>query len=215
MIIGPDRLRKPLMFLWLIIFLIVGSNLFLPSPLLNIIDNFTFNFQNLFLPTWLLTIAAPFTWFSHGFGNAILIFLLIFLLWGFKYKIPAAWLLLTNLSGWLLISMLTLLLKHHIAGGETAFPNVAIFFTTLLITYLYNIVLPELTKVRYQILLQIFCILTFLTTIVYEIGHRIAVPTDLLAGWLLALIWLSLAELMYVKYAKPMRRRVIFRNSWY
>lgn len=215
MIIGPDRWRKPLLLLWLIIFLIIAFNIIFPMPVFSIIDNLAFSFQSQLLPHWLLLISTPFSWFATGFGNALLILALVFLLWGFKYKIPATWLLFTNISGWLLISILSLFLHHQVSGGQTVFPNKAIFLSTLLLAYLFNIILPEIKRIRYQLLFQLVCLIFFALILVNQLGTNNAVPSDLLGGWILALIWLTYTEIYYVKYAKEFRRRVIFRNSWY
>ncbi|MBC6499411.1 hypothetical protein H7R52_13505 [Weissella confusa] len=60
--------------------------------------------QNLlanFTPAALLHLTTPFVMFSHGILFALLIFIFMFVLWGLKFKIPAAWILLTTLLGWL------------------------------------------------------------------------------------------------------------------
>ena len=68
----------------------------------------------------------------HGILFALLIFIFIFLLWGLKFKIPAAWILLTTLLGWLIVNVFSLIFNHQVASQKTEYPAHTIFFATLL-----------------------------------------------------------------------------------
>lgn len=215
MIIDHKRWRIPLTILVAILLIMLTFFVFAGGSLINVVDNLTFFMHSQVFPNWLRTLTLPAAIFSVGWGNAFAVGVLAFLLWGFKFKIPATWMLLTNIFGWVAVEFLGLILRHRVFETYTQYPNHAAFFSTLLIMYISILVLPEMKPTKVKTAMPWILALFFIGTAIHELVIGGATPSDLIAGWLFAIIWLFITEHLYVRYAQPWRRRVIFRNSWY
>lgn len=215
MIIAKSRTRFLTMVASLVFFIIISILTYHNSGFLNALMQLDHSIAQTVIPNWLENFMKPFYFFSHGFGLFFITFLIIFFLWGFKFKIPATWILITSIGGWLIINISSLLFKHTINGTQILYPAKSTFYMTLLISYFLLIIVPEIYRGSLQFLLQTILILgwvaTFTTTLLLP-NHNLA---SALAGWLLALVWLQFSENGYRVYAPDFYRRKGFSNSWY
>ncbi len=132
MIINPSKSRLMIFIISSLAFLIFTISVFIKSSFIALIDAAEQNLLANFTPAALLHLTTPFVMFSHGILFALLIFIFMFVLWGLKFKIPAAWILLTTLLGWLIVNVFSLIFNHQVAGQKTEYPAHTIFFATLL-----------------------------------------------------------------------------------
>ena len=147
MIINPSKSRLMIFIISSLAFLIFTISVFIKSSFIALIDAAEQNLLANFTPAALLHLTTPFVMFSHGILFALLIFIFMFVLWGLKFKIPAAWILLTTLLGWLIVNVFSLIFNHQVAGQKTEYPAHTIFFATLLYFFLAKIVIPELKTI--------------------------------------------------------------------
>jgi hypothetical protein len=215
MIIAKSRTRFVTMVVSLILFIIISIITYHNSGLLHSLMQVDHSITQTVIPNWLEKFLKPFYFFSHGFGLFFMSFLIIFFLWGFKFKIPATWVLITNVGGFLIINIASLLFKSKINGVQVIYPAHSTFYMTLLISYFLLIIVPEIYRSSFQFMLQTILLLswvaTFITTILLP-NYNLA---SALAGWLLALVWLQFSENGYRVYAPDFYRRKGFSNSWY
>ena len=215
MIIKPSKSRLIILIISILAFLILTISTFLGASLLTLIDSAEQNFLDSMAPASLSALTKPFVLFSHGLLFALVIFVLAFLLWGFKFKIPAAWIVLTTISGSLLINIFSLIFPHRLAGQATQFPAHTIFFVTLLYFFLSKIVVPELKSFPRQIAGQIIILTGWILTFIGTILSTNYTFSDAVAGCLLAIAWLQLAAQFYGNYAPRAYRMNGFSNSWF
>ncbi|KRN31768.1 hypothetical protein [Weissella halotolerans] len=182
-------------------------------PLLNMLDTLSQSLTIEQVPSifaWLTFI--PYL-FGHPFGTLVIFTTLLFCLWGFKYKIPAAWLALSLLASEVVLLIADLLLTgltqpHH-------FFNHTVFWLTWLYSSLAIFVLPEIKRWRLRLLNQLLLLVTWLAGISHALLTPAGTFTNCLAGWWLALVCLTLAEHWYIKGAPWASRFNGFHNSWY
>ena len=134
MIINPSKSRLMIFIISSLAFLIFTISVFIKSSFIALIDAAEQNLLANFTPAALLHLTTPFVMFSHGILFALLIFIFMFVLWGLKFKIPAAWILLTTLLGWLIVNVFSLIFNHQVAGQNRVsssydfFRNLTLFF---------------------------------------------------------------------------------------
>lgn len=215
MIINPSKSRLMIFIISSLAFLIFTISVFIKSSFIALIDAAEQNLLANFTPAALLRLTTPFVMFSHGILFALLIFIFMFVLWGLKFKIPAAWILLTTLLGWLIVNVFSLIFNHQVAGKKTEYPAHTIFFATLLYFFLAKIVIPELKTIFYRIVGQVVIVAGWLLTFTGTILLNNYTLSGAIAGWLLALAWLQLAAQFYGKSAPRAYRMNGFSNSWF
>ena len=215
MIIKPSKSRLIMLIISVLAFLILTISTFVSASTLTLIDSTEQNFLDSLAPASLSTLTKPFVLFSHGLLFGLVIFALAFLLWGFKFKIPAAWIVLTTISGWLLINIFSLIFHHRLAGQVTQFPAHTMFFVTLLYFFLSEIVVPELKSFPRQIAGQIIILTGWILTFIGTILSTNYTFSDAVAGWLLAIAWLQLAAQFYGNYAPRAYLMNGLSNSWF
>jgi hypothetical protein len=215
MIISSDRLRIPLIAILAVLFIALTVMVFTGQPIIATLDGLIQEFGTGMVPNWLLIIATPFYWIGHGLVNLLVVFALAFFLWGFKFKIPAAWLFLTNLSGALLIGILSLIFKHHTLRGTSVYPNHETFFVILLAAFLFIIVIPEIQRTWLAWVGRILTVLGVLLVLLKTVFVAPTTLSDAFAGIIFAFLWLLIAEEYYARKAAWYHRFNGFHNSWY
>lgn len=213
MLIRNYRTQRLLLFLATtgLLVLIVGH--LVQTPLLNMLDTLSQSLTLAHLPTFLVWLTGLPYFISHGLVALLIFIILLFFLWGFKYKIPATWLGLS-----LLASQVGLTLLNWVLAGLTQplpFFNRPVFWLTWLYSCLAIFVLPEIRRWRWRILSQLLLGLSWLAGITHALLTSTGTFTNCLAAWWLALVSLMLAEHWYLKAAPWASRFNGFRNSWY
>lgn len=155
--------------------------------------------------------------FNVGFLVFISVFLFVFFLWGFKFKIPAAWVALTSLASFIILLFINLIVTHNVSGTSLTYPSHAPFWVTLLYSYWAIFVQPELTflRKRWRFTIAALWIIIWLVTVIYTLFQPQTAFSDVLAGWFLALICLEGSEMLYVRYIPIAVKMPIFHHSWY
>jgi hypothetical protein len=215
MIIAPDILRKPLIIISAILFAILTVLTFSGANLISMVDGIVLQFGRKFFPAFVVAASSPFYWLSYGIINFLLIFVIVFFMWGFKFKIPAAWLFVTNVGGIIIIQFSSMLLSHKTISGSLIYPNHAVFSAVLFANYLLVLLIPEIKSTLLAWLARLTTLLFVLLVIVYVLAHQLAGISDVTAGILLAITWFMLSEEYYVSRAAWYSRFNGFRNSWY
>lgn len=155
--------------------------------------------------------------FNTGFLVFIVIFLFMFFLWGFKFKIPAAWIGLTSVASFIILSFVNLIIPHTVSAMSLTYPAHAPFWVTLIYSYWAIFVQPEITVLprRWRLGLPVLALLIWLMTITYSLFQPSIAFSDVIAGWLLALMCLEGSEMLYVHYVPVAIKMPIFKKSWY
>lgn len=145
--------------------------------------------------------------------------IIAFLLWGFKYKIPAIWAIATLGSGDIVAFLVKNIVKRarpaqHLAGDDGfSFPSGHVFGMFVIVAIIFLVVLPNvkssLWRLVCQILLIIFLILLAISR-VYLFAHY---PSDVIGAMLLAYAWVQIAEWLYVWFAPILKRWQFVANS--
>lgn len=181
---------------------------------LSLLDTVTIQLNTKMLPSY---IRVPFN-LSYSFNTGFLVFLVLFLfvffLWGFKFKIPAAWVAFTSIGGAIILMLCNLILNSIM---QQTFPAHAAFWVTLTYSFWAIFVQPELTELRRRWHWSIATLWLFIwgSTMMYSLFQPTVAFSGVLAGWFLAIVWLETSELLYVRYADIASKMPIFHNSWY
>ena len=166
MIINRDPLRKPMMIglSLILIWLIIST--FNDRSYLTLLDNLAANFGDQLFPNLIIHLALPFFAISHGFWGMLAVFIVVFLLWGFKFKIPAIWVLITSLTGNIFVMIVNIIFRSH----TTMLVASATFEATLLSGFCLAIIIPEIKNVFFRGIANIglifFIIFVFVRSIV-------------------------------------------------
>lgn len=188
---------------------------FMHNPFLSMLDNLTAQLTFEFLPKKWHPLLNSFFFFSHCFGVLLVIFLLCFFLWGFKYKIPAFWILATSVISGILVHFLNLLLRTENFGHTMQMPTYGIFWATLIYSYMVIFVIPAIQKFRNRLLSELMLLISWFLIFIATIFQDNTQFSGMLAGILFALICLETFEILYVKQAPFYAKMNGFKNSWY
>jgi len=145
--------------------------------------------------------------------------ILAFLLWGFKYKIPAMWALGTVAGGDVVAYLLKEIVKrarpiqHLKADDGYSFPSGHVFGMFLVIAIIFIVVVPLIQSSTKRFLLSailvIFLIILAISR-VYLFAHH---PSDTIGAILLAYAWLQVSEWLYVWLAPILKKWKFVANS--
>lgn len=149
----------------------------------------------------------------------VYVLIIAFFLWGFKYKIPALWAILTLGSGDIVAYVVKDIVKRarpvqHLSGDDGfSFPSGHVFGMFLIIAILFIFVIPNikhrLGRIVCQILLVIYLIALAISR-VYLFAHY---PSDVIGAMLLAYTWLQVTSWLYVFLAPIFKRWTFLSNS--
>ncbi|MCW0952656.1 hypothetical protein OIT44_01010 [Weissella ceti] len=187
------------------------------NPWISLLDTVTAQLNTKMLPKLINFLFNIIYSFNTGFLAFIVIFLMAFFLWGFKFKIPAAWIGFTSAAGFIVLSLVNLIIPHHVAGLSLTYPAHAPFWVTLIYSYWVIFIQPELTilRKRWRWGLASFWVVAWLITMLYSLFQPNVAFSDILAGWFLAVMWLEASEMLYVRYVPIAIKMPVFYNSWY
>ena len=148
-------------------------------------------------------------------------FLIAFLLWGFKYKIPALWSLGVIIGGDALGTIAKHLVKrarpaqHMAADNGYSFPSGHVLGAFLVAGILMLVVIPLIQRASVRVICQlllIFYVVLLAISRVYLYAHF---PMDTVGAMLLAYAWLQVAEYLYVIIAPRLSHWQLVANSQY
>ncbi|MBM7617805.1 hypothetical protein JOC36_001382 [Weissella uvarum] len=187
----------------------------LHAPFIAMLDNLSAQLHMSQLPHSIQLIWHLVAFFNQGFGALFVIFCLAYFLWGFKYKLPAFWVVCTSLFGGLSLHLLDWLIPATHLHQAVQFPAFAIFWASLIYSFFNIFILPELNHFFSRIGLQCLLCMIWLFIFIGSLFQTHVLMSGILFGWSFALVILELFEMLYVHYAPFFARMNGFHNSWY
>lgn len=146
------------------------------------------------------------SFFSHPLMCVFYALVIWFLMWGFKHKIPATWVLVTFFSGEvILIIMHDLNRPEYISGS---------FFSSLLVVYaIFTMVIPLVSGAQRQKILKVglIVLVTLIGLAHVQLGHVSVI--GLLISWLPVNAWLQICRGQYLKRFVKLYQYPIFKHS--
>lgn len=185
------------------------------DALLSVLDNLTAQLQLTMLPNWLHYFLSFIFFFSHSWGSCLVIFLLAFFLWGFKFKIPAFWLMTTSIISGILLHIVDFILPVTNFNHAMQFPAFGIFWATLIYTFVASFVGPEIQSIWRRSTLHLVMLMMWCLVFLANLFQPDVQFSGVIAGWLFAIIVLELFEHFYVQYAPTLAKMNGFYGSWY
>ncbi|HIW71535.1 MAG TPA: phosphatase PAP2 family protein [Candidatus Levilactobacillus faecigallinarum] len=146
-------------------------------------------------------------------------FILAFMLWGFKFKIPALWCLLTLIGGDAIAFVVKNVMQRarpsaHLAIDDGfSFPSGHTFGTFLLIGMIWLILIPMISTSWKAWLVRIILIIWMVLVMISRVYVNAHYPTDVIGSVLLAYLWLQVAEGLYIWLAPLMKRWPLLKKS--
>jgi len=146
-------------------------------------------------------------------------FILAFLLWGFKFKIPALWCLATLIGGDVIAAVVKNVVQRarpsaHLAiDNGYSFPSGHVFGTFLLISMIWLILLPMISTPWRAWLVRIILIVWLALLMISRVYLNAHFPTDTFGAALLAYLWLQVAQGLYIRLAPKMTNWPLLKRS--
>lgn len=149
------------------------------------------------------------------------ILIIAFLLWGFKYKIPALWALGTIIGGDIVATLAKDIVQrtrpfgHLAADNGYSFPSGHVFGMTIVLAVLWIVVTPMIQTDWRLIVTRTIMILWLALLVVSRIYLGAHYPSDTLGAMLLAYAWLQISEWLYLWLTPKLLRLKLLKNSIY
>ncbi|GEO67717.1 phosphatase PAP2 family protein [Levilactobacillus spicheri] len=146
-------------------------------------------------------------------------FILAFLLWGFKFKIPALWCLATLAGGDVLAAVVKNVVQrarptaHLAADNGYSFPSGHVFGTFLLIAMIWLILVPMIATPWRAWLVRIILIVWLILLMISRVYLNAHYPTDTIGAVLLAYLWVQAAQGLYIRLAPVMKHWPLLTHS--
>ncbi|ANZ57894.1 phosphatase [Fructilactobacillus lindneri] len=144
-----------------------------------------------------------------------------FILWGFRYKVPAFFALFLIISG----NVVAFLVKHIVARPRPSmhlakdtgfsFPSGHVVGTFFVISVLWIIVAPMLKKESSVWIMRTALGIWLILVMVSRVYLNAHFPSDVIGGAFFAYTWLQICEYLYVRYAPELSERRVFIRSLY
>ncbi|MBM6753771.1 phosphatase PAP2 family protein [Lactobacillus alvi] len=223
MLIQNDAKRWQRLLVSTVLFIVIAAMVYKSTMLIGTLDSvlqtlFTNNHPN--ATGGMKVVMTLISFIGSPKMDLVWAFIIAFLLWGFKYKIPALWTLGVIFGGDVLGAIVKHVIKrarpaqHMAADNGFSFPSGHVLGGFLIAGILMLVVVPiiqsESMRVICQILLVFYVALLAISR-VYLYAHF---PTDTIGAMLLAYAWLQIAEYLYVIFAPILSRWKFVSNSY-
>ncbi len=140
------------------------------------------------------------------------VFIAAFFLWGFKYKVPALWALVTISGGGIIDGVVKQLVRRHrpplhlgVDSGYS-FPSGHVLGIFLVAAILWIIVLPLIERRWIRLIIKALLIVLLGLVMLSRVYLNAHFPTDTLGACLVGYSWLLVAEMLYASYAPQVAR---------
>lgn len=224
MLIENDANRWQRLLVSGVLFVVVGAMVYKNTMLIGTLDSvlqalFTNNHPN--ATGEMKTLMTLISFLGEPKLDLVWAFLIAFLLWGFKYKIPALWSLGVIIGGDALGTIAKHLVKrarpaqHMAADNGYSFPSGHVLGAFLVAGILMLVVIPLIQRAAVRVICQlllIFYVVLLAISRVYLYAHF---PMDTVGAMLLAYAWLQVAEYLYVIIAPRLSHWQLVANSQY
>lgn len=223
MLIQNDAKRWQRLLVSAVLFIVIAAMVYKSTMLIGTLDSvlqtlFTNNHPN--ATGGMKVVMTLISFIGSPKMDLVWAFIIAFLLWGFKYKIPALWTLGVIFGGDVLGAIVKHVIKrarpaqHMAADNGFSFPSGHVLGGFLIAGILMLVVVPiiqsESMRVICQVLL-IFYVALLAISRVYLYAHF---PTDTIGAMLLAYAWLQVAEYLYIIFAPMLSRWKFVSNSY-
>lgn len=161
------------------------------------------------------------SFFGHPVVTGLYIFSMWFLLWGFKHKLIAFWLVCTYITGETVFLAVHKLAARGLPTGHpkaltgSSFPSHQVFSLTLVGMLFYICVVPFIKQRWRGWLTTITLWLIIFLLAIARVQLRDSYPFDTIASILLAYSWVEIWELVYLKFFRNLTTTRVFRHSDY
>jgi len=219
MLFNKDRDRPWKFTLATILFLVVAVYIKAQNAYVDFLDSSIVDVIQKNQPGWKTLLYRGVTSLAEPKLDIIWVLILAFLLWGFKFKIPALWCLATLAGGDVIASLVKSLIKRarpsaHLAIDDGySFPSGHVFGTFLLIAMIWVILMPMIMAAWKAWLLRIVLIVWMVLVMISRVYLNAHFPTDTIGAVLLAYLWLQVAEGLYIRLAPMMQHWPLLKKS--
>jgi membrane-associated phospholipid phosphatase len=219
MLFNKDRDRPWKFTLATLLFLVVAVYIKAQNAYVDFLDSSIVDVIQKNQPGWKTLLYRGVTSLAEPKLDIIWVLILAFLLWGFKFKIPALWCLATLAGGDVIASLVKSLVKRarpsaHLAIDDGySFPSGHVFGTFLLIAMIWVILMPMIMAAWKAWLLRIVLIVWMVLVMISRVYLNAHFPTDTIGAVLLAYLWLQVAEGLYIRLAPMMQHWPLLKKS--
>ncbi|WP_367377006.1 phosphatase PAP2 family protein [Levilactobacillus cerevisiae] len=219
MLFNRDRDRPWKLTLATALFLVVAIYIKAQNAYVDFLDSSIVDVIQKNQPGWKTLLYRGVTSLAEPKLDIIWVLILAFLLWGFKFKIPALWCLATLAGGDVIASLVKNLVKRARPTGHLAidngysFPSGHVFGTFLLVAMIWGILVPMIMASWKAWLVRILLIVWMVLVMVSRVYLNAHFPTDTIGAVLLAYLWLQIAEGLYIRLAPMMQSWPLLKKS--
>ncbi|MCM6795872.1 phosphatase PAP2 family protein [Levilactobacillus brevis] len=219
MLFNRDRDRPWKFTLATVLFLIVAVYIKAQNAYVEFLDSSIVDVIQKNQPGWKTLIYRGVTSLAEPKLDIVWVFILAFLLWGFKFKVPALWCLATLAGGDVIASLVKNVIQRsrptaHLAIDDGySFPSGHVFGTFLLVAMIWVILIPMISSSWKAWLVRIVLIIWLLLVMISRVYLNAHFPTDTIGAALLAYLWLQVAEGLYIRLAPVMKKWPLLKKS--
>ena len=219
MLFNRDRDRPWKFTLATVLFLIVAVYIKAQNAYVEFLDSSIVDVIQKNQPGWKTLLYRGVTSLAEPKLDIVWVFILAFLLWGFKFKVPALWCLATLAGGDVIASLVKNVIQRsrptaHLAIDDGySFPSGHVFGTFLLVAMIWVILIPMISSSWKAWLVRIVLIIWLLLVMISRVYLNAHFPTDTIGAALLAYLWLQVAEGLYIRLAPVMKTWPLLKKS--
>ncbi len=147
------------------------------------------------------------------------VLVIAFLLWGFKYKIPALWAILTIISGDVFCFIVKNVVRRdrpplHLAKDSGfSYPSGHVFGIFMVIVILWLLVMPLVRKRAMKYTYETIMVVVLVLVMFARIYLNAHFPTDTLGSVLFGFTWMYICEWLYGVFAPRLKQVTFLSNS--
>ncbi|MCF6514750.1 phosphatase PAP2 family protein [Lactobacillus sp. S2-2] len=149
------------------------------------------------------------------------VFIIAFILWGFKFKLPAVFSIGLVLGGDFIGFILKEIIQRprptlHLPSDDGySFPSGHTLGFVLLAAVFWVVIIPLIKKQFTRFILKLFVLILVILVMISRIYLSAHFPSDTVAAFLVAYAWLQFSKAFYIRHSRKMSQMKIFRNSYF